>query len=370
MNKIYTLILIILSVGVTQAASVKNRGANTIILDEVGVKNLRLETVEVEETSFDETLFALGRIRVAPGHRAVVSSRIPGRAITVRAHIDTAIEKNSEVAAIESRQPGDPPPTVRLTAPMSGFVSAVNIVAGQPVTPDAALLEIIDLQEVHAVAAVPEHLVSQLRIGQKARMRVPAFPGKDFPARLEHLGAEAEKESGTLEAAFHVDNPDFSLRPGMRAEFSIITSTREGVMVVPREALQGDAGGRFVYVADYELKDAFVKIPVQLGAQNDRFIEITSGLLPGDRVVTRGAYSLAFAGKGSISLKEALDAAHGHPHNEDGSEMTREQRAAAAKASGIAGRQKQFTGLAKFFAATTAALLIVCVALRRRMVSS
>ena len=116
----------------------------------------------------------------------------------------------------------------------------------------------------------------------------------------------------------------------MRAEFSIVTSTRDGVMTVPRESVQGDASGRFVYIADYELKNAFVKTPVQLGAQNDRFVEITNGLLPGDQVVTRGAYALGFAGKGSVSLKEALDAAHGHPHNEDGTEMTKEQRAAAA----------------------------------------
>ena len=65
-------------------------------------------------------------------------------------------------------------------------------------------------------------------------------------------------------------------------------------------------------------------------------MEILSGLFPGDEVVTRGSYSLGFAGGGSgISLKEALDAAHGHEHNEDGSEMTAEQKAAKnAKSEG------------------------------------
>jgi membrane fusion protein, heavy metal efflux system len=53
-------------------------------------------------------------------------------------------------------------------------------------------------------------------------------------------------------------------------------------------------------------------------------------VLPGDEVVTNGAYSLAFAGKGSASLKEALDAAHGHPHKEDGSDMSKEEAAALA----------------------------------------
>ena len=63
---------------------------------------------------------------------------------------------------------------------------------------------------------------------------------------------------------------------------------------------------------------------------NDRFVEIMSGLLPGDKVVTRGAYSLAFAGGGSVSLKEALDAAHGHEHAADGSELKPEDQKKAA----------------------------------------
>jgi hypothetical protein len=43
---------------------------------------------------------------------------------------------------------------------------------------------------------------------------------------------------------------------------------------------------------------------------------------------------LAFAGKGSVSLKEALDAAHGHEHNEDGSEVTGAKKPANANGAG------------------------------------
>ena len=70
---------------------------------------------------------------------------------------------------------------------------------------------------------------------------------------------------------------------------------------------------------------------------NDRVVEITAGLNPGDEVVTKGSYSLAFAGKGNVSLKDALDAAHGHPHNEDGTEMTKEQIAAQQGSGSAAG---------------------------------
>lgn len=353
------------------AAADPNRTANLVILNEAAVKNLNLATVEAEESDFEETIFALGRIRVAPGHKAVVSSRVAGRATIVSAHIDTKIEKGAEAIALESRQPGDPPPSVRLLAPISGYVSAVNITAGQPVEPADSLIEIVDLSSVHAVAALPEHLAHRVSIGQKARIRAAGYPDKEFIASVEHLGTAADATTGTIEVAFHVENPDAILRPEMRAEFSIITGKREGVMGIPTEAVQGDGTQRFVYVGDYELKNAYLKTPVILGAQNDRMVEVTSGVLPGDQVVTRGAYALIFAGKGNTSLKEALDAAHGHPHGDDGSELTEEQQKAAADkaggGSGKGGRAGGMNSLATFFAGTTGLLFILLLALGAKL---
>ena len=351
----------------TQLLAEPNKAANTIIMEAAAVKNLQLEFGEAEETTFEETVFSLGTIEVLPGKRAVVSSRIPGRAFSVLAVPHQQVDEGEEVAWVESRQPGDPPPTVMLAAPISGIVSKVDIAQGQPISPDQALMEILDLSTVEASADVPQHLAGQLKPGQVAHIRVPAIPDKVFEATLAHIAANADADTSTIEAAFHVPNPDKLLRPGMRAEFNIVVSKREGVMSIPRVAVQGDAAERFVYIKDYDLENAFVKTPIILGAQNDQFCEVTKGLFPGDEVVTRGAYALGFAGKGSVSLKEAMDAAHGHPHNEDGSEMTKEQ-IAAAEAAGHSGHDHdheegsgQWTQLTTFFAGTTGLLLLLLV---------
>ena len=219
-------------------------------------------------------------------------------------------------------QIGNPPPSIELTAPISGLVSAVHVVPGEPVDPDKPLAEIVDLAKVYAIARVPEQLAGRLQRGQRAHIAIAAVSGEVFPAELEHLGVFADPESGTIEAAFRVANPTLTLRPGMRAEFSIVISKRSEVTSVPRSALQGTPSNRYVYVKDFGLPNAFVKTAVITGLSNDRFVEIVSGLLPADEVVTQGAYSLAFAGGGTLSLKEALDAAHGHEHNADGSEIT------------------------------------------------
>lgn len=345
------------------AAADPERLGNTVILEESAVANLQLQFAEAEETLFEETIFALGHIEVLPGKKAIVSSRIPGRAFSVLAIPHQAVDEGDEVAWVESRQPGDPPPTVALTSPITGTVAKVDIAVGQPISPDQVLMEIVDLETVEAAAQVPQHLAGRLQLGQPAHIRLSALPDKIFEAKLAHIGTLADEATGTVEAAFHVPNPEGLLRPGLKAEFSIVVSTRENVLSIPRAAIQGDAAERFVYIKDYDLKNAFVKTNVVLGAQNDQFVEVLSGLFPGDEVVVRGAYALAFAGKGSVSLKVAMDAAHGHPHNEDGTEMTKEQIAAAQGGHGDHDHEDGagWTMLTTFFAASTGLLFLLLV---------
>lgn len=306
------------------------RNRDTVILDAVAVQNLRLETVVAEAADFEETAFALGRIEPRPGNVAAVSSRIPGRVVELNAFPGDRVVAGAEVAKVESRQPGNPAPVIALTAPLGGLVTRLDVRVGDPVEPDRALLEVIDLGEVHAVARVPEPVAGRLAPGARAHIVVAALPEAKLAGELLRFGTAADPASGTIDAVFRLPNPDGRLRPGMRAEFSLVIARRSDVVSVPRSALQGDAAQRFVYVKDFTLPHAFVKTPVVVGQSNDRAVEIVSGLFPADEVVTQGAYALAFAGEGSVSLKEALDAAHGHAHAADGAELPESGRAAAA----------------------------------------
>ena len=215
-----------------------------------------------------------------------------------------------------------------MKALQGGLVVDTHARIGEPVEPDSDLLDISDRSSVWAVASIPEPEAANIVPGTKARIRIPALGETFIEATLDRYGVEANREAGTLEGIFVLDNSEGRLQPGMRVEFSIITLSRKNVMAVPREAIQGDPTKRVVFVEDFELPNAFVRAPVVLGEENDRYVEIINGLFPGDEVVTRGSYALSFVGSGSgISLKEALDAAHGHEHAEDGSELTDEQRA-------------------------------------------
>ena len=346
-----------------RAAVSPEEAANTVILDATGEKNLKIETVEAEETDFEETVFSLGRIAVVPERRSVVASRIPGRIVELKTTLGTMVQANADVARLESRQPGDPPPSIWLKAPASGLITESAARIGEPVDPDKALLEITDLTEVYAVARVPEHLAGKLKPGAVAHIAVAALPDEKFDGTLLRFGTAADKASGTIDAIFALPNPSLSLRPDMRAEFSIVFGKRESVMSIPRLALQGDATSRTVYRKHYDtsLKHTFVRVAVEVGAMNDRFVEITNGLIAGDEVVTTGAYSLGFAGKGSVSLKAALDAAHGHEHNEDGSEMSAGQKAGSSAKGGGTHEHHGLSTLTIFSLASNGLLLVLLV---------
>jgi membrane fusion protein, heavy metal efflux system len=323
-----TLIYSLFSLAALHAAT----PADTIILDETGVKNLRIETFEAEESTFEETVFALGRIAEIPQNHAVLSSRITGRVIALEAQEGDTVEAGQTLVRVESRQPGNPPPVIELKSPISGLLVSSHIRLGEPVEPEKELLDISDLREVYAIARVPENQAAKLHPGSKAHILVSALGAVALDGEMLRFGTSADRESGTIDAIFKVANPSLTMRPDMRAEFSIVLSERTKVMTIPRAALQGEPSKRFVYVKHFDLPHAFIKTPVQVGEMNDRFVEIVSGLFPADEVVTRGAYSLSFAGGGSVSLKEALDAAHGHEHSADGGELTPGEKTATLPA--------------------------------------
>ena len=307
---------------------------NTVILDETGVKNLRIKTVMCEERDFEQTVFAIGRVEEIPGNQYAVSSRISGRAIKVNAFIGDYVEKGQVLVSVESRQPGDPPPVIELKAPHNGLITKAHVLTGQPVQPNEELFDISDRTSMWIAAQIPEQRAAGIKIGTKARISFPAVDGDPIEAKLLRFGVQADRNAGAVVGIFEVKNKDGRLSPGMRAELEIITSTRPNVLAVPESAVQGDPSSRVVYVKHVELDNAFVKAPVVLGAKGGGWIEVIQGIFPGDEVVTQGAYSLGFVGGGSVSLKEALDAAHGHEHNEDGSEMTTKQKAASEVGDG------------------------------------
>jgi membrane fusion protein, heavy metal efflux system len=366
--------------------------AAPVILSPQGVLNLGVKTETVAEADFAITTFALGRTEAIPEARSTLSSRISGRVIETQLAIGSYVTKGQKLVLLESRQPGEPPPSMWLTAPADGTVISVNTRLGAPAEPTDRLAEFADLKTIYLLAKLPPATAGKISQGTQAKIHFPIRPDKEYTATLlkfaacadpsctldQDVSTRAEKDEDAdltnASVIFTIDNPDNQLRPGMNAECSIIMQKRADVLSVPREAIQGTPSNRHVYVKHVIIPDAFDRVNVQTGLVSKDRIEIIDGLLPGDEVVTKGAYSLGFAGNGGgPSLKEAMDAAHGHEHNEDGSEKSLEQKTASA-AQSHHGHEHESDGIRLreiFFMAATGILVLVLivVSLRRHQVT-
>ena len=304
------------------AAFTPERLAATIFLEPNAIRNLGLETVPAEHTTFETTSFAIGRIELDPSRRAVVASRIAGRLVALHVKTGDRVAEGDVVAEVESRQPGPSPARIILRAPRSGTILSATATLGQPVEPDMELLLVADLSTLWAIAQIPEDTAAMLASPPSGRVHIPAAGEPASPITWLDWAPIVDRDRGTVAGIFLIANPDGRLRPGMRAEFHLLQQRREGVLSIPRAALQGDVARPLVLRRDPELPGAFVRTNIVVGEAGRDRVEVLSGLKPGDVVVTTGAYALQFVGPAAgPSLREALDAAHGHAHAEDGSEL-------------------------------------------------
>lgn len=245
-----------------------------------------LETATAAVGDIDTVLSLNAAVTHDPNRHVFVSTRIEGRAEAIFVNLGERVVRDQKLAVVQSRQVGNPPPSVVITAPIAGVVDERLVAIGEAVEPNKPLFHIADLSEVIVAADAYEEDVGKVSLGQEARVRSFAYPGQVFVGRVMFLGQQVDAEKRTLPVWITVANPDSRLKPGMFAKAALVLFRSAGVLTVPRDAVVEAGGERFVFV---EAGDRFTRADVQTGASDDRVVEITDGLVPGDRVVTVGA---------------------------------------------------------------------------------
>lgn len=179
---------------------------------------------------------------------------------------------------------------VPVYAARSGFITAILASAGKSIDPSVSLFTIADLSKVWATADVYEDEMSRMRVGQLVHVDVHALPDDHFDGTLAFVGTQVDPQTRTLPVRAELENPQYKLKPDMYADLYIETANTEPVVAVPREAVV-PFGGR--NVAFIETKDGYQPLYVKMGRTSGDTVEIISGLEPGQRVVTRGAFQLS-----------------------------------------------------------------------------
>lgn len=176
--------------------------------------------------------------------------------------------------------------TVR--APADGAVLLRAVEPGQIVQAGKALMTVSVAGPTELVASVDERFLSQLQVGQAAKVVADAFPQQPFDARVDRLAPAVNAQSGAVEVTLAVVPPvPAFLREDMTLSIEVVTGVRRGAQVLPLQAVRdvravpGGEQGTVMVVEDGRARPRNVK----LGLRTLDQIEVLGGLEDGDTVL-------------------------------------------------------------------------------------
>jgi membrane fusion protein (multidrug efflux system) len=208
--------------------------------------------------------------------------------------------RNAETALEEARLEWDRSRLTeernRLVTPISGVVlKLARDASGQPVAEGQLVSAGFEVAEIGPISSLIADVdlvgtdVGRVRTGQEARIRHGAFQRTTFPGEVVRLAPSVDPTTRSFRVEVEIDNAEEQLRPGMFVEVTILVERREGVTVVPRDAVTERGGERVLFVLDGQRVS---RRPVSLGLGDDEQVEVTDGIAAGERVVVRGLETL------------------------------------------------------------------------------
>ena len=164
-------------------------------------------------------------------------------------------------------------------SPVSGWLTARMVEAGDMASPGMPLFVIEDLSRIEVVFNVPESVAIGLRPGQAVEVTI-GVPGASRTATIDRLTVAADRASRTFEVKVVLDNPDGTIKSGMFARAAFTVGSRTA-LIVPESAIvrRGELDGVFVVGADGRAALRWVK----LGRRSGESVEVLSGLAAGER---------------------------------------------------------------------------------------
>jgi multidrug efflux pump subunit AcrA (membrane-fusion protein) len=166
--------------------------------------------------------------------------------------------------------------------------AAAAIGPGEPVREGQKLLRVCELKDYVVATRIHEAVISRVRNGHAADVRVDAIPDRPLRGKVTHvspLAAPADwaaRDVKVYPVTISLEDPPPGLKPGMSAEIRIPTGERKGVLQIPLKAVWNTGRDRVCFV---KAGNQLVEHSIVVGASNSTSVEVQEGLKEGDEVV-------------------------------------------------------------------------------------
>lgn len=177
----------------------------------------------------------------------------------------------------------------RITAPISGVITARNINPGELASPSQPVLSIVNLDKVVLRVDVAENLINTIKEGSVVDVKVPAVSTATFKGTITNVALAANPSTKAYQVKIQIANPGHLLKPGMFAEAELKGKAGEAI-TIPRQALLKTGDNNAVWlVADGTAR----KREIIIQTLDDKNVLVLSGLNNGEKVIVDGMKSLS-----------------------------------------------------------------------------
>jgi membrane fusion protein, multidrug efflux system len=185
-----------------------------------------------------------------------------------------------------------------IRAPFSGVLGIRRVNLGQYLSGGDALVTLQSLNPIYVNFGVPQQSSSQMRVGRTVRITSDSLPSVEFSGRVTAIDSIVDEATRNIQVQATLANPGGKLRPGMFVQAQAGVGGSNTIVALPASAISYAPFGDSVFVVtdlknptgqSYRgVRQQFVKLGPARGDQ----IAVTSGVKPGDEVVTSGLFKL------------------------------------------------------------------------------
>lgn len=245
---------------------------------------LKEQEKERQQSLFDAAAGVTKTLENAEAERAVLEAKFMslGKQLS---YLGIPVEKLTP-SSISQRIP--------LIAPMSGYITKINMHNGMYADATASLMEIVADNHLHLELDVFEKDIASIKVGQEISYFVPAIGNKKYEGEVSVIGKEFDQETKTVRVHGHLhgDKPPFLKDLFINAKIWLNDMTVE---VLPEEAVLKEGNESFIYLVASRNEDGkaeFKRFSVVPGAVNEGSIAVSfiEPLPENAEIVTNGAY--------------------------------------------------------------------------------
>lgn len=172
-----------------------------------------------------------------------------------------------------------------ITAPISGFITSVDISKGEIASAGMPAITIANLDTVLIETSISEHLINKVHTGDEVDILVKSASDKSLKGKIFALSPAPTKDGLTYPMKISLENKETLVKAGMFAEISIVSDKKENIIAIPSDSVVVKDGNEVVFIV-HDNQTQLQKVSLSL--DNGKAVEVTDGLKEGDTIVIKG----------------------------------------------------------------------------------